>query len=182
VAGRQRGLKTVGDMVRSLGLVLGVVAVLLLITLRPQGQAEHVVDYKSLLTQARVGAAFPLVAPSGLPSSWRPNSVYFDPPAGGSGTPGVTSWHVGFITPDNLYAGFEQTDGIAIGTLQDVLGDPTQQSTTSTVAGVQWQRWSNGPGDRHALVRTAGGVTVVVDGSAGWPELEQLAGSLRSAT
>jgi hypothetical protein len=182
VAERQRGPKTVGDMVRSLGLVLAAVVVLLLITLRPQGQAEHDVDYTAVLTQARVGSAFPLVAPAGLPSGWRANSVYFDPPAGGSGTPGVTSWHVGFITPDNLYAAFEQTDGLAIGSLQDVLGDPTQDGSTSTVAGEQWQRWSNGPGDRHALVRTAKGVTVVVDGSAGWPELEHLAGSLRAGT
>ena len=63
-----------------------------------------------------------------------------------------------------------------------MLDDPTRTGGTSDVGGVSWQRWTNDAGDRHALVRTGGGVTVVVDGSADWPVLEQLAGSLRTGT
>ncbi len=183
-APRARGPKTVGDMVRSLGLVLGAVVVLLLITFRPHGQAVHVVDYRATLAQARTGSAFPLLAPVGLPSGWQATSAYFDGPQGGAtaGVPGVTGWHVGFITPDDRYAGFEQTNGIAIGTLHDVLGDPTRTGGTVDAGGVTWERWTDGAGDRRALVRTDGGVTVVVDGSADWPVLEALAGSLRPGT
>lgn len=182
-AASARGPRTVGDMVRSLGLVLGAVAVLLLITFRPQGQQLHVVDYRAQLAQARIGAAFPLVAPAGLPAGWRATSAYFDSPAGGTaGVPGVTSWHVGFVTPENQYAGFEQTNGLVVGALQDVLDGPTDTGVTSDVRGVSWQRWTDAAGERRALVRTDTGVTVVVDGSADWAVLERLAGSLRTGT
>lgn len=186
VAQTRRGPKTVGDMVRSLGLVLAAVVVLLLITFRPQGRQLQVVDYRAALAQARTGSAFPLVAPVGLPAGWRATSAYFDSPARpggatGAAVAGVTSWHVGFVTPADRYAAFEQTNGIAVSTLRDVLGDPTDTGGTSRVGGATWQRWTNGPGDRRALVRTDGaGVTVVVDGSADWSVLEQLAGSLRT--
>ena len=48
---------------------------------------------------------------------------------------------------------------------------------SSSVAGTVWQRWAAADGKRERASRTQGKVTVVVDGTAGWPELEQLAGS-----
>jgi hypothetical protein len=165
-------------MVRSLGVVLGLVLVVVLITFRPHGQAVTVVDYRDTLAAARSGASFPLVGPVGLPADWKATSAYYDPP----GTSlGVTTWHVGFITSAGQYAGFEQTDGISSGVLRDVLGDPEDLGRTVTIGGSVWSRWADSAGDRHALVRTASGVTIVVDGSAGWPELERLAGSLRTS-
>jgi hypothetical protein len=174
---RARGPHTVADMIRSLGLVLLLVVAVVLITFRPQGQAVTVVDYRATLTAARSGAPFPLVAPVGLPQTWKATSAYYDPPVSNLG---VTAWHVGFITAAGQYAGFEQTDGVGAGVLRDVLGDPVDLSRTSTVAGQPWAQWTSAAGDRHALVRTVGGVTTVVDGSADWAELEQLAGSLRT--
>ena len=173
-----RGPHTVGDMLRSLGLVLVVVLVVVLITFRPQGQAVTVVDYRGLLAGARSGAAFPLVGPVGLPDTWKATSATYQPPAQGLG---VTSWHIGFVTGDGQYAGFEQTNGVVDGVLRDVLGDPVDQKRTSQVGGVGWERWADSAGDRRALVRTAAGVTVVVDGTADWPELERLAGSLHAS-
>jgi hypothetical protein len=177
----RRGLETVADMVRSLGLVVGVVVLLLLITLRPQGQAVHVVDYRAMLAGAKIGGTpFPLVAPQGLPSSWQATSAYYDPP-GTVGLTGATVWHVGFVTPTNRYGAFEQTDRSAPDELSDVLPSATREGTDASVDGVRWERWTDGKGGR-ALVRTAGTVTTVVDGSADWPELEQLAGSLRAGS
>ncbi len=172
-----RGPHTVADMVRSLGLVLLLVVVVVLITFRPQGQAVTVVDYRGLLASARTGSAFPLADPVGLPTTWKATSAYYDPPAQSLG---VTTWHVGFITGDGQYAGFEQTDGVVEGALRDVLGDPVDQGRTSQVGSASWERWADSAGDRRALVRIADGVAVVVDGSAEWSELEQLAGSLRT--
>ena len=174
---RARGPHTVADMIRSLGLVLLLVVVVVLITFRPQGQAVTVVDYRATLAAARSGAPFPLVGPVGLPDSWKATSAYYDPPLSNLG---VAAWHVGFITTAGQYAGFEQTDGIVSGVLRDVLGDPVDLGRTSTIAGQPWAQWASSAGDRRALVRTARGVTTVVDGSADWAELERLAGSLRA--
>lgn len=172
-----RGPHSAADMIRSLGLVLLLVVVVVLITVRPNGQAVTVVDYRATFAAARSGAPFPLVAPAGLPGTWKATSAYYDPPVNNLG---VADWHVGFVTAAGQYAGFEQTDGIVSGVLRDELGDdPADVGRTSTVAGQVWEQWASAAGDRHALVRTAGGVATVVDGSADWSELEQLAGSLR---
>jgi len=165
-------------MVRSLGLVLAAVGVLLVVTLRPTGTEVRTVDWAGTLQQARAGAPYALVAPTGLPATWRATSVYFDPPAR-TGVTGVTDWHVGFVTAGSAYAGVDQTDGPADRVLKVTLTTPTDTGTSSTVAGNPWQRWTDDSGGRRALVRTQGGVTVVVDGDAGWAELEQLAASLR---
>jgi hypothetical protein len=175
---RRRGTQTLGDLVRSLALLLVVVVVIALVTFRPKGQEIQVVDYRATLAGARVGAPFPLLAPDGLGGSWRATSAYFDPPVV-PGSRGAT-WHIGFVTPDNQYAGFEQTDGSAADVLRQVLASPQPEGTTTVVAGQPWARWDDGSGHR-ALVRTTGGTAVVVDGSAGWPELEQLAAALRTS-
>jgi Protein of unknown function (DUF4245) len=176
---RAREPKAVGDLLRSLALVVALAAVVVLITFRPQGQSVTPVDYRATLAAAQVGAPFRLLEPVGLPTAWTASSAYYDPPASNLG---VASWHIGYVTAEGAYAGFEQTDGVTAGVLRDVLGDPTDLGQTVHVAGTTWQRWASADGDRRALVQTGTGASVVVDGSAGWTELERLAGSLRPGT
>jgi Protein of unknown function (DUF4245) len=178
MAGRRRGFETLGDMARSMGVVLAVVALVVLITVRTRGQEIRLVDVPGTYAQAQIGSTpFPLVTPVGLTDRWRATSVYYDPPET-TGVPGVTLWHVGYVTPADQYAGMEQTNGVAADALSAAITDPAADGT-STVAGATWQRWSGNGGDRRALVRTTGTVTVVVDGTAAWGELEQLAGALQ---
>lgn len=175
VAARKHGFESLADMARSLGVVFAAVVVLLLITIRPHGQAVQIVDYRPTLQIAKIGEPFVLVAPVGLPGQWRPTSDYFDPPQV-TGTPGVSMWHIGFVTPANAYAGFEQTNRIAADALSAQITDPVRAGV-SLVHGIAWQRWTGG--GRRALILARTPVTIVVDGTAGWGELEQLAGSLQ---
>jgi Protein of unknown function (DUF4245) len=175
-AAPRRGFGSLADMARSLGVVLAAVLVLFLITIRTPGQSINVVDYQPTLQQAKVGAPFVLVAPAGLSRNWRPTSDYFEPPEV-SGTPGVTLWHIGFVTPRNAYAGFEQTNDLPGNALNAEMSSPVAAGS-ALIGGVVWQRWTGG--GRRALVLTRAPVTIVVDGSASWAELGQLAGSLRS--
>ena len=176
---RGRRPQTVLDMVRSLGVVVAVVLVVVLLTMRSHGNPVRTVDYRDAYDEARIGAPFTLVLPVGLGPSWRATSAYFAT----AGDDGYTSgtWHVGFVTPEQQYAGFEQTAGSAAGVLRQVLQEPVDEGRSVTVQGQPWRQWSDGGSDHRALVRRSSGVTVVVDGSAGWPELERLAGALRSA-
>lgn len=180
MAGRRRGFETLGDMTRSMGVVLAVVAVIVLITWRTRGQDVRVIDYAPTLAQAKIGAPFVLVAPEGLGASWQATSGYFDPPER-TGVPGVTLWHLGFVTPSDQYAGMEQTNGPAHDAVEAAVTGAKGAGSWS-LGGAVWQRWSDPGSKRRALSRTQGKVTVVVDGTAGWPELEQLAGSLRDQT
>lgn len=179
MAGGRRGFESVGDMVRSLGLVLAVVAVLLVITIRSPGQEVRVVDYAQTLRLAGAGAPFPLLDAVGLPEGWRATSAYYDPPQR-TGLPGVVRWHVGWLTPSGEYAALEQGNGTAADLLEEQLGesDPTGASTVGTQT---WQRHEGSSG-RRALLRSSGGVVTVVHGTAGWPDLELLAASLSAAS
>lgn len=180
MAARRRGFESVADMLRSMGVVLAVVAVIVLITMRTKGQEVRLVDVSQTYSDASTGGAtpFPLLLPVGLSDRWRPTSVYYDPPER-TGVPGVTTWHIGYVTPADQYAGLEQTNGPANAALAAELTQPSPNGSV-TVAGEPWQRWVQADGKRRALVRTQGAVTVVVDGTAGWPELEELAGSLHA--
>jgi len=59
-------------MVRSLALVLLAVAVLLVLTWRPQPDAVKVVDPTPVLVQARIEAPYPVLYPEGLDDSGAP--------------------------------------------------------------------------------------------------------------
>lgn len=178
-AAKRRGLESVADMVRSLGIVLAVVAVIVLITLRTPGQAVRPIDYAGTLTQVRQAAPFPALAPQGLPAGWRATSATYDPPQT-SGLAGVAQWHLGYVTPSDQYVGLEQWNGDLQALLANQLDGP-QQTGTVVLAGVPWTRWTSVEGDRRALTRTGEGA-VVVHGTGSWTELETFATALTGPT
>lgn len=161
--------QTVTDMVRSLALVLGVVAVVLLITLRPQPDPVHVIDPTPTLLTARAQAAYPVLYPAGLDAGWRPTSARWQPTDASTPDP---AWHVGFVTPDDEYAqvGQSATTSAAYVIEQTSGGRPAGSNGT-------WQRYDNGNGTL-SLVRVDGGVTLVISGTATWEVLEGLGARL----
>lgn len=177
MAKRRRGFETLGDMVRSLGVVLAVVLVTVLITIRTQGQSVRVVDYSATLTEARRVAPFTVLAPEKLPAEWRATSGDYSP-SQVTGKAGVVLWHLGFVTPAEQYAGMEQSNDQLSELVKTELG-AARQDGTSTVNGVTWQRWSGDHG-RRAITLVQDKVPIVIHGTAQWAELEQLAGALRA--
>lgn len=161
--------QTVTDMVRSLALVLGVVAVVLLITLRPQPDPVHVIDPTPTLVAARAQAAYPVLYPAGLDAQWRPTSARWQVTEASMLVP---AWHVGFVTPDDAYVqvGQSSTTSAAYVVEQTSGGQPAGAS------GI-WQRYDTGNGTR-SLVRVDQGVTIVVSGTAEWNVLEDVGGRL----
>lgn len=167
--------QTIGDMVRSMLVVLAFVVVLLIVTWRPQPDAVKVVDPTAAVLLATDQADFAIDAPTGLAEGWRPTSARWEPTAKSIPDPVL---HIGYVTPDDQYAQFSQSanasddytaeqtdDGIAVG--------------TQAVEGVNWERWEHG--DRHSLVLIADGTTTIVSGTAGWDELITLAAALEPA-
>lgn len=168
--------QTIGDMVRSMLLVMLVVGGILLVTWRPQPEAIKVIDITPTLALAQAQADFPLTRPVGLPESWRPTSARFEPTEKSVPDPVL---HLGYVTPADAYAqvsestnrtaaySAEQTDdGLPVGSA--VIGNTT------------WEKWEHG--DRRSLVRSQDGVLTIVSGSAAWDELAVLAASLQAVT
>jgi hypothetical protein len=172
-APKSRGRETVGDMVRSMSLVLVVVAVVVLLTLRDDPkQAIQRVDFTEQLQAARQIAAYDVAAPVGLGDRWKATSVRSD------NAGGVVSWHLGLVTPAEHYAAVEQSDGPVTAFVDGFVAGATSSGSV-TISGARWRRLDGGKPEERALVLRGNGVTTMVTGSATFGELRTLASALR---
>ena len=168
-----RGRKTVADMVRSLALVLVLVGVIVAFNVAEQpDKVVQRVDYPAALAEAQAVATYDVLGPDPLPAGWRVTSARTERSGGGVG------WHVGLVTSTEEYAAVEQSDGDRRALL-DTVAAGARPAGSVDVAGQSWQRLEGGDPEERALVRTEGGVTTMVAGSAPWAQLRTLAASLR---
>lgn len=164
-------------MLRSLGVVLAAVAVILLITHRSHHAAVTVVDATQARQAAHAVAAFRAEEPIGLADGWRLTSARFKP-ASVSST-GADLWHLGWVTPADDYAALEQSDGAVPPLVRSVLGNGARRTGEGTGRWAGWQVWSGTPSDWRAYVRPVGTSTLLVYGSASDEELATLVSHLQ---
>ncbi|MSX13470.1 MAG: DUF4245 family protein, partial [Actinobacteria bacterium] len=157
--------QTVGDMVRSMGLVLALIAVILLVTLRPQPDAVKVVDPTQVLISARALAPFAVEIPQGL-AGYQVTSARWQETSASAGDPVL---HLGYVTPATEYVQFSQSaaDNPKFIDEQTAGGILTDQVT---LGGQIWQHYESP--ERRSLVRTVNGVTTVISGTTAQGELE----------
>ena len=181
---RAKKQPTPTDMVRSLAVIL--IPLLILTFFFTRNVGDHpvtVVDWRPVLATARGQAPYPVLAPTNLPSGWRPTQVAWVP----QGQPylnGAASvrnlWKLGFLDPENVFVGLAQGDlqpadlvrhethdGVPDG--QSIVGDQT------------WQRMiSPDEQTRSLIVRTAK-VTTVISADLPYGALESYAATLSSS-
>jgi hypothetical protein len=181
---------TVRDMLLSLAVIAAPIAVVMVLEPTKSGDPVHVIDaasFQSTVDAARQSEPFPVLAPSGLPATWRLTSAYYQ-------LPGTTAadWHVGYLTPSGGYASLEQTTEPLTSFLNDQHSDASPNTAVQIAAATPnvWQRYTGTTpsGLRTLLFHTgakptgadAAGLstTVIVAGSASMTELEQLAAAL----
>jgi hypothetical protein len=179
-AANSRLRTTVRDMLFSLAVIAVPIAVVLAIEPSKPGDPVHVIDaasFQSTLAAARQAEPFTVLAPTGLPSSWRLTSAYYQPPGATAG-----DWHVGYLTPSGGYASLEQVTEPLAAFLTDQHSDASP-NTAVQIAGATpdiWQRYTGTKpsGLRTIMYHTDSKSTVIVAGSASLAELEQLAKAL----
>jgi Protein of unknown function (DUF4245) len=174
MAGKPRGSETVGDAVRSLVALLGIVAAIVIAftVMRPDPRGPQSVDYSGILEHVRAEYPYPVLAPTPVPPGWTATSVEQTPAASGN------RWRLGFVTDDDGFVGLEQSDGEIESFLADRLEDFTEDGTVE-VDGATWQRWiESGDAPDRALVLNQGGVATVVLGTEPYGVLEEFAASL----
>ena len=98
----KRGIR---DLVLSLAVVSVFVAFLVAVAWRPSPEPVRTVDPALQLEAARAQADYPVLAPIGLSSEWKPTSARFE------ATPTGSTWFLGYVTPDQQYIALTQTDG-----------------------------------------------------------------------
>lgn len=172
---------TVGDMIRSLALLVIPLAVIAVIfTNVPDDHPVKEVDWKPVLATARKEAPFQVLAPTNLPAGWRATRVAWVPQGkpylNGEASP-RSLWQLGFLTPDEVFIDLNQGDLQP----QEMVDQQSRAGTpdgSSVVAGQTWQRLVSPDGRTRSLVLRGPDVTTVISADLPYEALEAYASTL----
>jgi hypothetical protein len=171
-------------MVRTMAVIL--VPILIITFLFTRNLDDHpvnVVNYSAQLNQARQDSPYPVLAPAGLPATWRPTKAAWVPKGAPylNGEPSVRNlWQLGFLSPEDTYVELNQGDALP----EQFLEDYTREGATdgvSQVNGQPWERRISLDERTRSLVRSTPSVTSVIVGDTTYEGLEAFASTL-SAT
>jgi hypothetical protein len=171
---RRRANQTPLNLVFALLASLGVVALVLLVVVRPTSIPRDPIDFAAVAADAQGSVDVPLVVPQ-LPDGWTANRAELVT----GEADGIDSWQIGLLTPGEQYIGFVQ--GIRVD--QRWLSDETADAQTSdsvTVGDRVWQvsdrRDTDDPGILAYIMTTVeGDSTIVLGGTASDAEFLVLA-------
>lgn len=177
-----RGLRqNVGDMLRSMAVVLVVVGAILLVTWRPAPEAVREVSLEPLVSIASNRAPFPVLVAGG---EFQPTSVRWEST---QASDGEYVWHVGYVTPEGEYVQLTQSLAESSEYLaeQTIQGQPLEDydELPRVVQQLTSKGWvpfeGTGSQSRRSLVRTNDGSTTVISGTGPWSQIGDAALSLR---
>jgi hypothetical protein len=174
---------TVGDMIRSLALLVIPLAVIAIIfTNVPDDHPVNEVDWKPVLATARKEAPFPVLAPTNLPEGWRATRVAWIPQGrpylNGQASP-RNFWQLGFLTPDEVFIDLTQGD-VRVEEMVDQQSRAGIPDGSSFVAGQTWQRLMSPDERTRSLVLRGPNVTTVISADLPYEALEAYAATLSS--
>ncbi len=167
--------QTVGDMVRSLAVVLGFVAIILVITLRPHPDPIKRVEVAPVLAVARAQAGFPVLIAGAGTTGFVPTSVRWEPTDATKPDP---VWHIGYVTPEEQYVEISESATASERFIpeQTAKGAPLDPVV---IDGTTWQRFESE--SRKSLVRVEPKLTTVVAGTLDWAGLQSVAAGLSAS-
>ncbi|WP_406197771.1 MULTISPECIES: DUF4245 domain-containing protein [unclassified Streptomyces] len=172
MAGSNGKQKSVRNMVLSLGVTVLAAGVIYLFVPHDDGEPDLPrVDYRVELLTARRAASYPVVAPQGLPDTWKATSVRFK-------GDDFDAWHLGFHTSAGAYVQVEQSTERPATFLEEATqgGQPTKD--TEEIGDRTWTRYTGGR--YEALVHQDKGATTVVAGTGSFEQLTQMAKALKA--
>lgn len=172
----RRANQTAFNLVLALLASLGIVALLVIVVVRPE-QEPLTVDFAEAGAAAQASIDEPLAVPD-LSDDWAANraELVAAPPDG------VARWEIGFLTPAGEYIGLVQ----GIDANSSWLADQVRSARpvgSETVGGLTWDRYDRreveNPGNlEYALVTTVGASTIVLGGTAADAEFSFLAAAV----
>lgn len=175
-APRRRGFGSVGNMLRSMAVVFGLVAGLVLLVPRQNAVVQPPVDVMSLAHQVAGQTRWPVLAAQGLPDGWRATSARYE-----RSTDGLMTWHAGYISPAQQYVAVEQTQAASDLWVQAETNRGKAEGPL-VAAGRTWQKVDRLDKVQFSLVDRRPGssaVTTVITGTAPYAVLADFAGHLK---
>ncbi len=175
-ARRRRRGGTVGDMIRSFGLLLVIVVIIVLVRGQGGGEKVRTIDPTQAYDGAAHVASYTLRVPTGLPKTWRATSAASTQAEGQASGPVTLT--VGFVTPDADYAQLTESNAAGLSAAADLLPAQARRTGVTTIDGERWQVWPSAKSAEQVLLRRSGGVLIAVTGNASRTEFSQLIASL----
>lgn len=168
-----RERKTVNNLVLSLSVTLGVVAILYFAVPRTDEPIAWQVDYVTVGQQVQSSVAEPIVVPA-MAETWLANAAEIR-----TGSDDVVVWRIGFVTPAQGFINFEEAFGANPTWLSNRMEDTSPVATT-VIDGVTWSVYDNGDAgnNSYGLSATIDGVTYLLRGEADMSEFAQLASAV----
>ena len=173
---KHRANQTVINLVLALAASLGVVALIVLVVVRPDQPPRPPVDYIVVASEAQSGSPVPLIAPA-LPEGWSANSASLRADGGDS-----LVWRIGFLTPQLGFIALNQGIDSPSDWFTERLGDSRADEATdeTVIDGITWdvydRRDSTDPGNyAYSLATEVDGVKYLLHGAADNQQFETLA-------
>jgi Protein of unknown function (DUF4245) len=167
--------KSVADMVRSMALIIGFVAVIVLLVPRPNAVSQPDVDASAAASAARPGLSFVPAVPAGLPDGWAARTAKAQ-----VGTDDVATWLLQYQTPSGAYGAVRQARNATPAWEARQVTDG-RESGTVHVGQFDWVVRSREDRGITSWVLRRGTLTTIVTGTAPKAELETLAAALPPA-
>ncbi|MBF8192819.1 DUF4245 domain-containing protein [Nonomuraea sp. K274] len=147
----------------------------LFLLVTPQSREQHVPRLEYSITVANFGHEVPygVWAPQRDPSGWVPNSNRI-----AQGESGARVLYLGYATANKQHAMFVQSDEQPAAAFASRMANTDKAVGTQQIGGVAWEQRYREDKNQRSLVRVLPEVTLVITGTADWPELAELAALL----
>jgi hypothetical protein len=174
---KYRESKTLNNLIYSMIVTLGLVAVIYFLVPRPDQEPKWNVDYVAASQEASDTLGYEVLVPA-LPETWRANAAEIRNISNGQ----VTSWYIGFITPENQFIAYNEAVNADATWISQLLKDFPSTGEVS-IDGQQWTIYDNRSMEdagnaAYAMVTTFGEITIVLHGTASDAEFALLASSI----
>lgn len=159
------------NLVRSLLVVLGLVAVLVFLVPRVSSLSGPPVDVHATGLQVKEQTGWPIVEARGLPKGWTATAARFI-----RGTDGKMTWLAGYQTPAGEYASVEQTADSSAAWIE-AQTNRARATGDREIAGRTWKSFERGAKVQNSLLHVPadrGELTTLVTGTAPFADLAVL--------
>lgn len=172
-----RARKTINNLILSLLVTVGFVAVIYFMVPRAETAPNWAVDYQELSLQAEQSLSEELIVPE-LPETWKANDATLRQ----SSVDDVSSWYIGFITPSDEFIGYEQAFNANPTWISHLFKDFPPTGSVS-IDGQNWVEYDNRSMEdagnaAYGLSTTSGNRTIVIYGTASDEEFRSLASAI----
>ncbi len=165
------------NLVRSMLVIVGFVAVLVAIVPRTTSVQQPAVDAASVVSDAVRQSGLALEAPVSLPAGWKATSARY-----GKSTDDIVTWQAGWTTPDGGFVALRQAKAV---TPKWIAAATTQGVVDGSVdaAGRTWEkRYDADHGTTSLVDEHQGGLSTVVSATAPLADVLVFTNALQRAT